>query len=160
MKITKLLTMLIALFTIEFHQEAKAELVVFPKYGFQIDPLDAPTSNATGQAIMMFLPSKNSFSANVNVQIQPYGEGIKNYIALTDGQFKQAGLNIISEKQIGDNEWVCEYSGDLRGLSLHWYARGTFHENKVYLVTATALNQDWNEDSIPLKKCVDSFKIK
>ena len=160
MKITTLFIILIALFAIGFHQEAKAEIVVLPKYGFQIDPLDAPTSNATGQVIIMFLPSKNSFSANVNVQIQPYSEGIKNYTALTKGQFKQAGLKVISEKQINDNEWICEYSGDLRGLSLHWYARAIFRENKIYLVTATALNQDWNEDSISLKKCVDSFKMK
>ena len=110
--------------------------------------------------MVMFLPVKNSFAANANVQIQPYSEGIKNYATLSKRQFKQAGIKIISEKQNADNEWLCEYSGDLRGRTLHWYARAILYENKIYLVTATALNQDWNEDSAPLKKCVDSFKIK
>jgi hypothetical protein len=160
MKITTSLAALVALFLIGIHLEAKAGTIILPNYGFQIDPLDAPVANTPAQAMMMFLPPKNSFAANVNVQIQPYNDSIKDYMTLSKGQFKQAGIQIVSEKQNADNEWVCEYSGDLRGRSLHWYARAILHANKIYLVTATALNQDWNEDSAPLKKCVDSFKVK
>ena len=160
MKTITLLTTLAASFAIGIHQEVKADTIVLPKYGFQIDPLDAPPSNAPAQALMTFLPPKNNFAANVNVQIQPYSEGIKHYITLSEGQFKQAGLQVISEKQNADNEWVCEYSGDLQGRVLHFYSRAIFRGNKIYLITATDLNQDWNEDSMALKKCVDSFKMK
>lgn len=160
MKIITLLTILAALIMIGIRQEAKAGTILLPKYGFQIDPLDAQVQNTPAEAIAMFLPPKHSFTANVNVQVQPYGESIKDYITLSDGQFKQAGLQVISEKQNGDNEWICEYSGDFRGRTLHWYARAILRGNKIYLITATALNQDWDADSVSLKKCVDSFKLK
>src|SRR5262249_44503147 len=66
----------------------------FPVSGFSIAPLEAPLEKAPQQSIMMFLPVKDGFAANVNVQIQPYDGSIKDYSALSLKQFSSAGFKV------------------------------------------------------------------
>ena len=131
----------------------------FPKYGFKIDALDTPPGPTPAQAIMMFLPAKDGFAPNVNVVIQPYPGTMKEYIALTKGQFVQMKWKIISEKSLSETEWICEYSGDMQQAPLHWYARAALKAGKVYLTTGTAKGADWESSGPALKKCVDSFML-
>jgi hypothetical protein len=139
----------------------KAATLDLPKYGFAMDVLDAPLpSGAPTQAIMSFLPAQDGFSPNVNVVIQPYPGTIKDYITLSEGQFKQMNWSVISEKTISDNEWICEYSGTMQQVSLHWYARAIMKSGKVYLVTATAADSSWKAVADTLKKSVESFRLK
>ena len=142
-----------------FAAGSSARALDFPSMGFQIDPLETSPSSPPTQALMLFLPAESGFAPNVNVVIQPYGGTREDYIKLSKGQFDQMELKIISEKTPSDNEWICEYSGDLQGSLLHWYARAILASGKVYLVTATSRDANWAAVSDPLKKCVDSFKI-
>lgn len=143
-------------------QKAHSDTLTLPQYGFEIDPLDTQASATTTQALITYLPADNGFAPNVNIQIQPYGEGMKDYIALSKKQFNQLNWKVISENTKGDSEWVVEYGGPFKDFTLHWYARALLNvkEKKVYLATATAKEDNWSEVSSALKKCVDSFKIK
>jgi hypothetical protein len=132
----------------------------FPKYGFQINALENSPADTPVQALIMFLPAKNGFAPNVNVNIQPYGGTVKDYISLSKKQFEQMKWKVLSEKEPSANEWLCEYSGDMQQSSLHWYARAVLKSGKVYLITGTAREDDWADCSAELEKCVDSFALK
>ena len=45
-------------------------------------------------------------------------------------------------------------------MDLHWYARAIKLENKIYLVTATSLQTNWDENKTELIKSVNSFSFK
>jgi hypothetical protein len=130
----------------------------FAASGFSIAPLEVSPGEKTGQALMMFLPANNNFAGNVNVQIQPYSGTIEEYTALTLKQFKDAGVKVISQKKAGTSGVVVEYSGELQGRTLHWYARAEKAVGHVYLATATAAEQEWPKQGSQLKACVDSLR--
>jgi hypothetical protein len=130
----------------------------FPASGFSIAPLEFSPGTTACQALMMFLPPSGGFAGNVNVQIQPYNGTISEYTTLSLKQFKDAGLKLIAQKKAGASGVIFEYSGELRGKSLHWYARSEKMADHVYLVTATADEQDWPKQAAQLKSCVDSFR--
>ena len=130
----------------------------FPAAGFSIAPLDAPVDQATRQAVVMLLPAIEGFSANVNVQIQPYSGSLEEYRALTQKQFKEAAVKVIVEKKLGKSVVIYEYSGEIRGQLVHCYARAVKSGEHVYLATATAAEAQWPKQSARLKACVDSFR--
>src|SRR5258706_6400943 len=130
----------------------------FPVAGFTIAPLEAPPGESPQQALMMFLPAADGFAANVNVQIQPYNGSIDDYLALSLKQFKSAGLKVVQQKMPAKSVATFEYTGELQGRSLHWYARAEKSAGSVYLVTATAAPSQWSTEAARLKSCVDSFR--
>jgi hypothetical protein len=130
----------------------------FSAAGFSIAPLEESPGNAVQQVLMMFLPAANGFSANVNVQIQPYTGTIDNYRVLSMQQFSTAGFKVLEQKILGKSEVKFEYAGETQGFKLHWYARAKKSGNKVYLVTATASDEQWSAVATRLKTCVDSFR--
>ena len=141
--------------------QAKAATIDLPLYGFQIDTLDAtPNASATTTALVLCLPASEGFGPNINIQIQPYTGTIKEYATLSKGQFEELKWKIISEKEIGDNEWSVEYTGTGQSGELHFYARAISKNGKVYLATATAKESQWPTISDTLREHVDSLKAK
>jgi hypothetical protein len=136
-----------------------AATIDLPLYGFQIDPLDAPAGPAPTTALMLFLPATEEFAPNINVQVQPYTETIKDYVALSKQQFEQLKWKIVSDKLIGDNEWSVEYTGQEEGSDLHFYARAVSKSGKVYLATGTAKESQWATVGETLRQHVDSLKV-
>lgn len=132
-----------------------------PQYGFTIEALDAaPSATTTTMALATFLPSSDGFAPNINVNIQPYPGSITSYITMSKGQFKQMNWTVVAEKQNGESEWTVEYTGPTQGNTLHFYARAVANKGKIYLVTATARETQWNSVSGVLRKAVDAFKTK
>jgi hypothetical protein len=138
---------------------AVAAPLVFPQYGFQIDPLDAKFSGVTTQALCMYLPPHGGLPASVNVLIEPYPGSFREYTAMSRQQFDSAGFKMIVETST-DSEWKLEYTGTVKGVALHWYARAIFAPQKVTVVTATALESEWKTVAPLLRPSVDSFKAK
>lgn len=138
-----------------------AATVDLPQYGFSIEALDAaPSRAAATTALMTFLPPSEGFAPNINVNIQPYSGDIASYAAMSKGQFETMKCTVVSEKQVGGNEWVVEYTGSMQGSGLHFYARAISKSGKVYLVTGTAKETQWSAVSELLRKHVDSFQVK
>lgn len=134
----------------------QAETMNFTEAGFSIKPLDGHPGSAGSQALTMKLPAVNGFAANVNVQIQPYPGTMQDYLALSEAQFSQMGLTLIS-KQLKGNELLIEYAGTLQGNELHFYAKAIKVNGLFYLATATDSESHWATSSVKLKPVIDSF---
>ena len=131
----------------------------FPAAGFSIAALEARPGPTPVMPLAMAVPAADNFAANVNVQIQPYEGSIEEYAALTLKQFKDLGIKVIEQKKLGKSGTAFEYSGELQGRDLHWYARAEKLGGQVYLVTATAAEGHWANQALQLKACVDSFRL-
>jgi hypothetical protein len=151
------LAMAVVLLALSCHGQATNRLQ-FPISGFSIAPLEVPPGLMPQQALAMFLPATNGFAANVNVQIQPYGETLDDYLTLSIQQCKDAGFKLLQQNATEKTAVVFEYAGEMEGRRLHWYARAQKSAAKVYLVTATAPEDQWERLAPQLKACVDSLR--
>ena len=124
---------------------------------YDFDP-PAFASDAEGTIAMHFLPPENGFSANVNLMAQSYDGTLEDYEKLSTRQMKAMGLVII-EKSIKDNVLRYEYKGVQSGQKLRWYAKAFKANDKVYLATATAHQDQWEEQSPVLIMSVESFDL-
>ena len=131
----------------------------FKSAGFSIRALESRPGNVPYQALVMFLPPSEGFPPNVNVQIQPWTRTLDEYVALSKRQYKAAKFTLLKETSVGETAVVLECSGTMQGRQLHWYARAISTGKKMYLVTATATESQWQTVSGQLKACVDSLKI-
>ncbi len=133
-----------------------ARVLHFPSAGFAIAPLDSAPGDTMVQPLIMCLPAREGFAANVNVQIQPYKGKLDDYSSLTVAQLKTSGLTLLQYKAAGKSAAIYEYSGTTQGRVLHYYQRAEKCGDSVYLTTATAADDQWAELGPRLKACVDS----
>jgi len=131
----------------------------FPNVGFRINALDEPAAEGTNTCLVMALPASQGFVANINVNVQHYDKTMADYIELSKKQFSTMGFKLLSEKTPAENEWTIEYTGDLQGRKMHWYARMVLFKGQVYQATGSALEGQWSALSEKLKDCVTSLEI-
>jgi len=158
MKRTCVLLVALAALNVRTSAAESTNRLLFPAAGFSIKPLETRLENVPQQALFMALPPSDGFAANVNVHIQPYSGTLDEYIALSEEQFKAAGVKVVQRSKEGHSAVIFEYTGEMQGRALHWYARAVHATGKVYLVTATATETQWKREAVPLKECVDSFR--
>lgn len=130
----------------------------FSSAGFSITPLDSPPGDAMIEPLIMCLPAREGFAANVNIQIQPYKGKLDDYSSLTVAQLKGGGLTLLQYKTAGKTAAIYEYSGTTQGRVLHYYQRAEKSGDNVYLTTATAPDDQWADLGPRLKACVDSCR--
>ncbi len=160
MKLIRLTAVALSFLLTSFLPHAGAGTIDLPQYGFEIEALDGEPGGATTTAILMFLPVSEGFAPNINVNIQPYKGTIKEYAALSKGQFVEMKWKILSEEQKSEDEWRAEYAATTKSGDLHFYARALKKGDRVYLVTATAKESQWAALQAKLRKHVDSLKLK
>ena len=134
-----------------------------PHYGSQLKDLDALIEKAPGKTLFIKADETGRVSANINIQIQPFTGTMKEYMDVSRAQFEQMfekGWKIVSEKQDGEKEWSCELTGTAKGREYHFYARAVRGESKVYLITATSLQAEWESVGEKMRRHVDAFKAK
>lgn len=136
-----------------------ADKLTFPQAGFSIAPLDAKPAQAQEQKLMMFLPGVGGFAPNVNVLLQPHTGTLDEYIAISKNGFQKLNFTILNLAKSGIDTILLEYTGQMRGMSLHWYAKAILKDGRVYLATATAPEDQWPATCAKLKACVDSFQL-
>jgi hypothetical protein len=135
--------------------------VEYKNYGFSIEELPVAQSekDSLSQTVIMFLPSDGKpFMPNVNVQIQAFGGTPKEYMELSKSQFDSINAEIIKNEE-KKSEVTFEYKMSSEIGDMHFYAKAHFAQEKVYLITATALESQWEKSGAPLKKNVDSFRL-
>ena len=138
---------------------APAERIVFTQGGFAIDVLDTAPGTEPFQPVMMRMLASDGFAPNVNVQVQPYPDGLDAYRKLSLSQFEQCGLELIQERELAANTLLFEYAGEMQGMDLHFYARAVLREGRIYLATGTALKTQWEKAGPALRACVDSLEM-
>jgi len=141
-----------------FGPQCLANKLVFKDTGFEINALQAPPHGNGSQPLTMLLPGEHGFSANVNVQIQTFEGTLLEYQSLSELQFKQMNIEVISAN-IEKGILQYEYKGLYDQKNLHWYAKAIKSGPYVYLATATSLEVNWLQNKFELQKAVDSFKL-
>ena len=133
--------------------------IVFPGNGFSIAPLEARAASAPCVPLAMSLPPSGGLAPNINVQIQSYPGSIQEYLSLSKGQFEKLDWTILRAEVIGKSVALFEYTGKVRSLHLHFYARAFKRGDRVFLVTAAAVSEQWPAVGKSLKRCADSFRL-
>jgi hypothetical protein len=160
------LVLLLSLFPILGYAQSDNGVLRFESEGFNINAdgfnvkrSDVGTVAGQSPTVVLFLQPTGGFAPNVNVLIQSFPSSISEYISVTKKEFDSAGIKIVEERLVSPDEWMVEYAGTLSGRSLHWYARAVKNGDKVYLTTATATPDQWEQVSPKLKACVASFAL-
>jgi hypothetical protein len=157
---TACLALLVTLFVSETVVMEEKSVFVSNELGFSIEPPIAGESDVTTQMVAYFyLPPIDGFAGNVNIQKQVYKDTIEAYDKLSFSQFENMKFSMI-KRTLTRNEVRYEYTGKMRGRTLHWYARAVKREEHVLLVTATALEGNWESQKTELMKSVDSFMVR
>lgn len=158
MSLTRIASGVLLLASVSAMATAPADKLAFPAAGFAIAALDSAPSKQSTQVLLMSLPPSAGFAPNVNVQIQPYAEGVQAYLALSKQQFEQMGLDLVAESKPTDTAVTMEYQGEMQGRKLHCYARAVQKGGSIYLATGIALQSQWDKVGAGLKACVDSLE--
>ena len=124
---------------------------------YRFEPPNFP-ENSNGQVFHYFLPAYSGFAGNVNLLIQPFSGSLNDYNKLTQQQFKSIGFEVI-RTEILESEIIYEYKGMSSGHALYWFSRAIKQGDKIYLVTATALQERWKIEKAILIKSTMSFKL-
>ena len=132
--------------------------LAFPKLGIAIAPLDQDGEGSV-MVLSMGLPASNGFADNINVVKQPWQGNLDDYRAQSLKAFDENHLSVISDKKIEPNTLIWEYVGNVGGNALHFYARAVLSNKTVFLITGTAVEHQWKDDSAKLISCVDSFEL-
>jgi len=140
--------------------------IVFPNYGFRINPFEAGTVYPVSPAMQMFLPAmplpsnpRLTFSPNVFVQVQPFVGTMKDYIAQSTQSMEDAGYIIRGQISSSADEWSLEYIAVLNGVAMHWYAKAIHSGYRVYYAAGGVPDELWTALADPIKACVNSFDV-
>jgi hypothetical protein len=149
-----LLTLFCAVFTLD------AAAADYPYYGWRLADLDALVAKQPQNVLRVAFDESDGFTANINIQIQQFSGTMKEYIEVShrgfDKLFDQK-WSTVSEDQKGEKECLVEIAGAIKGREYHFYARAAKLEEKVYLITATALQSQWATVGDKMRRYVDAF---
>jgi hypothetical protein len=133
-----------------------------PYHGWQLKDLDALIEKAPRRTLFIKVDGTGGVSANINVQIHQFPGTMKEYMDLSRGQFDQLfekGWKMLSEKQ-DEKEASCEVVGTRTGKEYHSYSRAVKEGNKLYVITATAQQEQWGSVGEKMRRHVDAFQAK
>lgn len=148
----------LGIFSIFIRAEEK-NIFVSTSYGFSITvPVNKNIVRGTYQMALFLLPASDEFSPNVGLGIQTFQGSINEFDKITTDQFKNLSIIIIS-RIIKKDQITYEYKGSLNEKKMHWYQKAIKKESTIYLITATALESQWESTSAILIDSVNSFKF-
>jgi len=130
----------------------------FPVHGFSLNPIEGTSDTQNVQPVILMLPPSDGFAPNVNVQVQPFGGTLAEYVALSEGQFQAMKWKVKKRTKTRTSE-TWEYTGKTASGRMHWYSRAVLSDGRAFLTTATALESQWIDVGDRLKACVDSFQL-
>jgi serine protease Do len=127
--------------------------------GFNVQRKDPIRAGQHPVTVLYLTSTSGGIPPNVTVVIVNFPGSISEYAARTKEAYDSMGVKIINERTASPNEWVLEYTGTQDDLSLHLYSRAVKDGDIVYLTTASAMPEQWNQVSHKLRQCVDSFSL-
>jgi hypothetical protein len=133
-------------------------------YGFSlVPPTFAKAEKDSGsQAAMFFAPGKKGFAANLGVMVQNVKMTLDEYVALSRDQFEKSGIKITTEAKLkisGRDAVLWEYEGAAKERKMKWMALAVVDGDRVFLITGTSTQDDYEALSKEFKTSLASFKI-
>jgi hypothetical protein len=137
---------------------AEEATVTLVEHGLSFIPLDDKTAN--DQVILTTsLKVTEKFAPNITVMSQSYNQTLADYDVLSRKQFEQLKIKLLSSEV--DAVFVkYEYLMTMEGRKQHHYAKALKRDDRIYLITGTALESQWADVEARIKKSVDSFQLK
>ena len=129
------------------------------KNGFS---MNAPDLGASPAPVMFLGPALHGFSPNVNVSIQMIKSTRKDYLDLSLKQFAQVKATVNSQKEMtvsGHDAVMVDYEMTPATKTTRHLALIVVTDDRVYLVTATALKDDFAASEQAFRKCLESFTV-
>lgn len=124
--------------------------------GFSLPEL--PGLEAISMRMPTSTPPAEGFAPNINVQIQPHAGTMAEYADLSKQEMIRMGMTIHRLDVIGDT-MVIDYQGNVENRSLRWYAKAILRNARVFLITATAASEQWDDVKADLCACIDGFQL-
>jgi hypothetical protein len=134
-------------------------------YGFSLAPPAFERASESQQNVQVALfagPAIDGFGPNCNVQIQNADLTLEQYEDLTNQQFKSAGWIVhqrVDQMVSGKPALRWHYSGSLRGKDFEWVAVVVAAQKRFYLLTCTALKEQFATSAAVFEKSIDSFRV-
>ena len=130
--------------------------------GFSMNPpgFKAGPGPRVGSVAIFSGPAEAGFAANLNILIQRVG--FDDFIKASDGSFQAAGLEVLS-KTMGKagKHRTCEYlyQGTLQGKALKFLALAVEDGDRVFLLTGTSLQQNFDANEPAFREAISSFAL-
>ena len=154
-----LLTVTILLIALSCFAQNKTPRLDFPLNGFSITPLEGTADSVAYQVLTLYLPPADGFAPNVSVQVQPHDGTMQEYLEISREQFQAMKWSLLADSTLSPTVVTFEYTGSVREVALHFYAKAESRDGKVYLTTGASTESQWPNVSPRIKKCVNSFRF-
>jgi len=144
--------------------ERKPSVYTDGLYGFSIQAPAFPKAGKGSNVVPAILlgPAHGGFSSNVNVMIQHVVTTRDAYRQLSLGQMKAAGFKVLSDRDetVSGKEAIrCDYEGSQAGRDLRFLVLAVMDGDRVFLVTCTALKDEFGDYQKEFEACLGSFKL-
>jgi hypothetical protein len=132
-------------------------------YGFTFRPPAYPRVQSGMAMTAMFLaPPEANFSANVNVVVESAPMTLDEHRKMALADLKKASFTVTAESTpmvSGRPAYQVEYEGMLQNRKMRWLALGVLAKDRVYLVTCTALRENFEHYEKEFRACLASFRL-
>lgn len=142
-------------FNYVFCQES---VFVSKEFNFKITPPTIENKSVNTHVAMFFLPQEKGFSPNIIIIVQEFKESIAEYDKMSKEEFAKMKW-VILKSEIKGEQVIYEYTGLSNKLKIRCYVRACKVGDSIYLVTATALEEQWEKTAETLIKSVESFQF-
>jgi hypothetical protein len=160
--IASLCLLFVALVLFTAQTKPAASLYTDTNYKFSMSPPNLGTSKTSATPVVFSGPAANGFAPNVNIIVQFVKTNRAAYLADAVGSMPSMGGKLVGTKELqvsGKDAAVIEYRATLAGKDLHFLAMFVVADDRVYLITCTALDESFKEAQPAFQAALDSFKV-
>jgi hypothetical protein len=116
------------------------------------------TQSDDGLVVSFVSPNGGKFAPNINVLIQTFDGTLEEYYEKSRDQVKALKFQTV-KFTFENNHGYAEYIGKLENNQLHFFQKYVKNGKKIFVVTATSLEIDWENKKTELINSVNSFKL-
>lgn len=134
----------------------------FDEYGFSVDSFTDDKKDKDLLVVQFFRPSENpSFATNANIIMQNYKGSMEEYIEISKNGFKTFNTFELINESFSDKTALWEYNIMHSGMKLHIITKvfKAKEEGKLFLLTLTCAENEWEKNKEDIHKVLNSFKI-
>ena len=134
------------------------------QFGYSVSPPEfaGPPAGGVFTRVNVLAPPEDGFSANMGVMIQETRITRDQFIALTEEQFRAAGMTLrkSSKRDVSGQPGVLfDYEGPMRGRNLRFLQLAVILPERVLLLTYTAPAPAFGGFEAEFRRSLETFKL-
>lgn len=130
-------------------------------YSMNVPSFQNLPKNMSATRAHFYGPPKDGFRPNINIMVQRIETTRADYKKLSLGQFKDNKFKVNSVKEFlvsGRPALRIDYQGTISERDLRWLSLAVIEKGQVFLVTATALKDDYPRQEKEFSQALASFR--